>query len=382
MASSSSSRSSSFHFRRNNNNNSWRNNNNNNNRSSNSNNNNNNRSSNNNNYNRNHNERKRDDSNHIAGKHFSESEWLWQFEENSEKRNFQKVRNLRLDILDETVIASRNRAYFAGEELVTFPKKEEGEDNVFVNNYYDFDKPENTRPGEKITPLTIPPIPKDPVLASIKTIIEVVNNDCLQAAIDLHNEGFNPLVLNMASDRRPGGGYLSGAGAQEENLFRRSNYFQFIDTMEMKKYYPLPEFGCIYSKDVLVFRGPESDGYPFLSTPIPFSFIAMPAYRSPPLQYGRLSPVIAEGTKLKMHAICNVAIENGHDSLLLSAMGCGAFRNPPAHVAVLFAEVLKHYDGIFRRVVFAILNDHNSRHNYEAFRDEFHPSQQRSGPRS
>jgi hypothetical protein len=41
-----------------------------------------------------------------------------------------------------------------------------------------------------------------------ETTYEVVEGDCLEAAIDLKlNRGLNPAVLNMASARRPGGGY-------------------------------------------------------------------------------------------------------------------------------------------------------------------------------
>lgn len=36
------------------------------------------------------------------------------------------------------------------------------------------------------------------------TTIEVVNCDCLEEALRLKKEGFNPAVLNMASPRRPG----------------------------------------------------------------------------------------------------------------------------------------------------------------------------------
>lgn len=37
-------------------------------------------------------------------------------------------------------------------------------------------------------------------------------------------KGFKPLVLNMASDKRPGGEWRLGVGALEETLYRRSTY--------------------------------------------------------------------------------------------------------------------------------------------------------------
>lgn len=66
-----------------------------------------------------------------------------------------------------------------------------------------------------------------------KTDISVRNADCLAAAKELSGSGLNPAVLNMANRHIPGGGVYNGAGAQEENIFRRSNLFsslyQFAD---------------------------------------------------------------------------------------------------------------------------------------------------------
>jgi hypothetical protein len=47
---------------------------------------------------------------------------------------------------------------------------------------------------------------------------------------------------------------------QTENLFRRSNYFQFLEDPQKidkkrKWKYPLPEFGGIYSPKVQLLRG-------------------------------------------------------------------------------------------------------------------------------
>ena len=60
------------------------------------------------------------------------------------------------------------------------------------------------------------------------TIVKVENVDCLVAAERLLKEGYHPAILNMASRQNPGGGVQTGAGAQEENLFRRSNLFQSL----------------------------------------------------------------------------------------------------------------------------------------------------------
>jgi len=70
-------------------------------------------------------------------------------------------------------------------------------------------------------------------------------------------------------------------------------------------------------------------------------------------------------------------LENGHDSAVLSSIGCGAFKNPPEHVAELFHEVIKQFDGYFKEIIFAIFDDHNSNRahnpngNLRPFVDEF-----------
>jgi uncharacterized protein (TIGR02452 family) len=50
-------------------------------------------------------------------------------------------------------------------------------------------------------------------------------------------------------------------------------------------------------------------------------------------------------------------------------LGCGAFRNPPAHIARLFHEVMEEeeFKNKYKLLVFAILDDHNAqlKHNHE-----------------
>jgi uncharacterized protein (TIGR02452 family) len=78
---------------------------------------------------------------------------------------------------------------------------------------------------------------------------------------------------------------------------------------------------------------------------------------------------LIEGIKNKIRTILRIGLENGHDSLVLGALGCGAFSNPPKHIAKLFHEVLDEVEfaNKYKYIVFAVLEDHNSKkaHNPE-----------------
>lgn len=84
---------------------------------------------------------------------------------------------------------------------------------------------------------------------------------------------------------------------------------------------------------------------------------------------GLMMPREAEITLEKMRTIFRIGLDQGHDSLVLSAMGCGAFANPPAHIARLFHQVIDEpeFKGRFRLIDFAILDGYRTglRHNPE-----------------
>ncbi len=222
--------------------------------------------------------------------------------------------------------------------------------------------------------------------------VEVREGDCLVVARELV-EGGEPetCVLNMASAGNPGGGAHSGRGAQEEHLFRSSDYFRslyrFVDygasygVPRAAESYPLDrDHGGVFSRGVAVFRGPEREGYPLLARPWRCNFVAVPAISHPPVVPGpadgvpRLTPAMEAATRRKIRTILRIARANGQRALVLSAFGCGAFRNPPRHMAELFRDELAapEFRAAFGRVVFAIVEDHNSGgRNLAAFRDAF-----------
>jgi uncharacterized protein (TIGR02452 family) len=216
------------------------------------------------------------------------------------------------------------------------------------------------------------------------TSFSVIEADCLETAQLLLDMGEYPCVLNMANRRNPGGGVLNGAGAQEENIFRRTNLFkamyQFAGYAEeygldrSPHQYPLDRnTGGIYSDKVTVFRASERNGYRLLANPCRCAFVSVPAINRPDLEkHGGIIFIakhLVEAAKEKIRTILRIAGKYSHSSLVLSAFGCGAFANPPYHTARLFKEVFAEdeFKRRFKIVVFSIIDDHNSRkeHNPE-----------------
>ncbi len=224
----------------------------------------------------------------------------------------------------------------------------------------------------------------DPI-SPVVTEIRVENKDCVLAAKQLIDEGYNPAMLNLADLYTPGGLVEYGSGAQEENLCRRSNLilslYQFSDArirqysdlglMSSEDQYPMDErFGGIYSGLVTFFRGPESEGSLLEDTTYNIPVISVAALSGPRIGAdGLMFPEETDITLEKMRTILRIGMANFHDSLVLSALGCGAFANPPAHIAKLFHQVIEEdeFKNSFRLIDFAILDGYRTglRHNPE-----------------
>ncbi|CAF2803550.1 unnamed protein product, partial [Rotaria sp. Silwood2] len=215
------------------------------------------------------------------------------------------------------------------------------------------------------------------------TSVSVIKEDCLIAYEHLVLKGSRPVLLNMAHANSPGGGYKRGDGTQEETLFRRSNYFQSLDlelddekptarfycnsNSELEPLsdhdvlYPMDEFGAIYTSGLTAFRQSEDIGYAFMEIPMyDVCAIAMAPYRDPKIENDLLSSKYSIGTRKKIENIFAIAHHQNHDTLVLSAFGCGTFRNPPKHVAAIFKSVIEQYAGYFKCIYFAIADDHNT----------------------
>jgi uncharacterized protein (TIGR02452 family) len=205
--------------------------------------------------------------------------------------------------------------------------------------------------------------------------IRVIDQDSFDAAIELTASGSSRVaVLNLASERTPGGGWLSGSLAQEECLCYRSSLHLSLD----KSLYPLPAESGVYSPDVVIIRGAFGQGHELLvpktqPTDLPIvSVISVAAIRRPNVATKRdylskadtskqvfANKADRELTKSKMRITLRIAARNHHTRLVLGALGCGAFKNPTAEVANCWLEVLTEpeFNGDWwEEVVFAVLD--------------------------
>ena len=226
--------------------------------------------------------------------------------------------------------------------------------------------------------------------------VQVVNQDCILATRDLVEQGYNPAVLNMASLYHPGGGVLQGSGAQEEELCRRSTlaislyqfslpggrYGDLADMVRVKRRaerYPMDNtYGGIYSPDITFFRGTQEEGYALLDETFQAAVISVASLNYNPkhghntLDNGNIPEADKPILKEKIRTILRIGALKGHDSLVLGALGCGAFCTPPAQMARLFHQVIDEpeFQGRFRKIVFAII-DGPSSNNFKPFSKEF-----------
>lgn len=224
--------------------------------------------------------------------------------------------------------------------------------------------------------------------------ITVVNEDTLNAALRLRTHGgdarrhdHRPVVVNFASHKHPGGGWLNGAVAQEEAICYRTSLAASL----RRSNYPLKMDEGIYSPHVLILRDDMASGHRLLVPQTPanelpvISAMTIAAIHKPKIRRFLITnnprpralekKVFARDkdrgiTKAKMRLALRMAATNGHRSLVLGALGCGAFGNPAEDVAHCWLEVLKEDEfagNWWKDVCFAVY-DPKQDGNYDVFR--------------
>ena len=212
-----------------------------------------------------------------------------------------------------------------------------------------------------------------------------VNADCIDIAEQLAMQGYNPAILNLASAKKPGGGYRDGMGAQEESLCYASNLSLSLYQYGNPKYINIREsgvpvkelgytldmnYGGIYTPNVTFFRNNISKFYTLRDKPFKCDVITVAALcfngRSHYAGIDELSFHSEDGGFTpngeavmlnKIRTIFRMGVEHGKDSLILGAFGCGAYALQPSKVAPLFRAVMEEpeFKNKFKLLVFAML---------------------------
>jgi len=176
-------------------------------------------------------------------------------------------------------------------------------------------------------------------------------------------------VLNMANADVPGGAYMEGAVAQEENMFRRTDCHPSLTDAQMgssrDQYAPHMSrllngsTGDVYldcENPRVCFRGREDPqqlglGYRWLSDEEIFPFFELRASACD-LRDGRQFDT--KDCERRIAAQLDTLVRHGVRHVVLGALGCGAFGNPAETVAEVYRSQLDRRAEYFDVVAFAI----------------------------
>lgn len=273
------------------------------------------------------------------------------------------MNNENVKIAEENEEILKNKFYVVGKTKFLLEKSLNKmiEGTKIFSKYY---------PGEREKSLVLPSA------SGYEPKILVTKEDSFTAAINQIKEYKTSCVLNFASARRPGGGYLTGAPAQEESLCRRSTLYASLEKqMDLYNWSGsnlrrgLYSDWCIFTPNVVIIRDENLE----LSRPFACSVVTSPApNRNYALEHGKREEEIERALYGRCELILRVAASQNRRNLVLGAFGCGVFGNDPVVCAKTWQRLLssRKYGPYFDHVTFAIKTG-KSETNYLAFKDMF-----------
>lgn len=165
-------------------------------------------------------------------------------------------------------------------------------------------------------------------------------------------------VLNFASYKHPGGGFLAGSKAQEECLCHESFLYNVL--REFPFYYKqnstnlnraLYTNRAIYSPNVIFESDDKVVECDVITCAAP-NITAATKYNKNISQEENLSVL-----RSRIKFVLDIAAENKVDTLILGAFGCGVFGQDAAVVCNIFLEYLTNDYRCFNKIVFAVPAD-------------------------
>lgn len=196
----------------------------------------------------------------------------------------------------------------------------------------------------------------------------------------MRHPGHHTAVLNFASWINPGGGVEKGASAQEESLCMISNLYPCLRDERMMRGFYLPHrnMKCdgtynddmIYTPGVTIVRRDDAcmeilpETLRFQSDVITMAAPNLRRVRNP-------EALDTAGIfRIRIGKVLAAAYENGADTVVLGAFGCGVFGNDPMIVAAATCEVLKTVRTWFDTIEVPVFCPGDTS-NYDAFERVF-----------
>ncbi len=240
---------------------------------------------------------------------------------------------------------------------------------------------EGTRifPPEELDSIRRDVLSREPL--STGATIDVCNETTLAGARRLRADSRDRIaVLNFASARNPGGGFLKGSEAQEESLARSSALY--ASQLRVFSFYEAhrAQSSCLYTDAMIlspncpVFR---DDAGQLLDEPYPVTFLTSPAPNAGAIAANAPEelPLIPATLRKRAELVLALAVQAGCERIILGAWGCGVFRNDPTLVATAFAELLfdRGWSRRFRSVLFSVFDRGEPARTFRAFEEALAP---------
>ena len=191
----------------------------------------------------------------------------------------------------------------------------------------------------------------------------VLNTDSTEAVLKYPGAA----LLNFASYRHAGGGFITGAWAQEEAICHDSTLYNVISQFE--DFYTENERNlnrslytdrAIFSPKIIFSRGGKNAECAVITCAAPNFSAAR--------ERGVTESENEAALKQRVDFVISIAEEQGCDTVILGAWGCGVFGQDSAVTARLFKERLT--TSTIKRAVFAIPGQTNNK-NYTSFQETF-----------
>lgn len=216
-----------------------------------------------------------------------------------------------------------------------------------------------------------------PKHSPVKTDLALTAENTVDAVLRLCREGKQKIgVLNFASAKNPGGGFLNGAMAQEESLAAASGLYETL--CKNPRYYEenracksmIYTDHAIFSPEVVFFR---NGAFELVEQPMTASVLTMPAVNhAQVIQKGEDLEKANAAMRARMRLCLLGFAQTGCRHLILGAYGCGVFGNDPAAVSRWWKQWLDgEFFGFFDSVTFAIYDRSKNQVCRHAFEQVF-----------